>query len=162
MTPDEWYVYRSMDVRKLFDCAIKLETENLNVYGVYEHANAQLGIKKLIKGVLQESKGHVKKIEDFLKEARSLQESFVPSDTAAVDFECGDEPLVFDALLSNTSLFGLIIERGRRLSEIYGRLSELAVSEGDRHFFRSCADDEIRHMSWAQDHLDLESMLTSP
>jgi len=129
---------------------------------VYEHANTQLGIKKLIKGVLQESKGHVKKIEDFLKEARSLQESFAHSDAAASDFECRDEPLVFDALLSSACLFRLIIERGRRLSEIYTRLSELALTEDDRHFFRSCADDEIRHMSWAQDHLDLESMLTSP
>lgn len=152
-----------MDIQKLLDCAIKLERENCVVYGVYEHANSQLGIKRFIQGIMQESRSHCKKLEAFLMEARALQESFVQPAEGVFELECSDERnLSFDALLTNAMLYKQIIERGRRLSEIYARLAEYSRDEGDRHFFRSLADDEIRHVSWAQDHLDLESMLTLP
>lgn len=155
------YSRGGMNIKDMIGCAEKLERENLTTYDVYFHVTTHMGLKKLLQSILQEEKDHVKKFDELLRDSSELGKRFASAPEGVFDYSVCDEPLAFDALVEYTAFLRMIIERERRLATVYELLSGLAYQESDRFLFRSLADDEKRHVAWAQDRLDLEVMLSS-
>jgi rubrerythrin len=119
------------------------------------------GMKKLLQSILQDKKDHVKEFEELLRDIDHLEGRFSLVREEDFNFSAYDQPFGFDACVEYTAFLALIVERKRLLANLYEFISGLARGEADRFLFQALSDEEKKHMSWVQDRLDLEAMLSS-
>jgi rubrerythrin len=150
-----------MTIKELLENAEKLEKDNRMIFDVCLHMTAHPGMKKLIQSILEGKKDHVKEYEELLRDGNPLEDRFSPVSQGAFDFSVYDQPFGFDACVEYTAYLELIVERKRLLANLYEFIAVHARSDSDRSLFQSLSDEEKKHMSWVQDRLDLETMLSS-